>query len=153
MGMKLAAASAAMMLVLCGVFYWYYTDTQERMAIMQENNAKLEIAAETSEAAIQSLQKDILAASQELENVNKEFSAIRRQNEVLANKLERHDLGVLGAAKPGLVERVITRASNKATRCFELLSGSELTESEKNAKNANEFNSECPWLWPGDSTP
>lgn len=153
MGMKLAAASAAMMLVLCGVFYWYYTDTQERMAIMQENNAKLEIAAATSEAAIQSLQKDILAASQELENVNREFSAIRKQNAVLANKLERHDLGVLGAAKPGLVERVITRASNKATRCFELLSGSELTESEKNAKNANEFNSECPWLWPGDSTP
>lgn len=153
MGMKLAAASAAMMLVLCGVFYWYYTDTQERMAIMQENNAKLEIAAATSEAAIQSLQKDILAASQELENVNREFSAIRRQNAVLANKLERHDLGVLGAAKPGLVERVITKASNKATRCFELLSGSELTESEKNAKDANEFNSECPWLWPGDSTP
>jgi hypothetical protein len=37
-----------------------------------------------------------------------------------------------------------------AARCFEILSGAAPTESEKNAKTAQEANSECPWLF--DST-
>jgi hypothetical protein len=151
MGIKLAGVMFLIMLGMSGGFYWYYNDTQERMAIMQENNAKLEIAVQTSEAAISSLQKDIVAANTELKSVNEEFAAIRRQNQVLADKLSRHDLGVLGASKPGLVERTINRASDKAGRCFEILSGAELTESEKNATSGTTFNSECPWLW-SDST-
>ena len=72
---------------------------------------------------------------------------IRKQNKTLSNKLGRHDLGNLAENKPGLVEKVITKASGKANRCFELLSGAELTEKEKEATNGKSFNSECPWLF------
>jgi len=61
--------------------------------------------------------------------------------------LGRHDLGNLAENKPGLVEKVVTKASAKANRCFELLSGAELTDKEKEAKNGKAFNSECPWLF------
>lgn len=149
MGMKIAAASALMMLVLCGAFWVYYQDTQERIAILNENNAKLETAVATSEAAVASLQADILRANQEITRVNEEFAAIRAQNNVLADKLARHDLAVLGAGKPGLVERLVNRGTINAGRCFELLAGAELTDKEKEATSGEEFNKECPWLWPG----
>ena len=150
--MKLAGAMAMMMLVLCGAFYWYYNDTQNRIAILNENNAKLGIAVKTSEEAVASLQRDFQKANEELSRVNTEFAAIRAQNQVLADKLAKHDLAVLGSNKPVLVERIINNATVKAGRCFELLSGSPLTQKEKEAKDAQAFNSECPWLWPGTSS-
>lgn len=147
--MKLAAVMALLMMAGGGIFAWYYNDTQERMAILNENNAKLNVAIETSEAAVSSLQADYAKISQELTVVNNEFQATREQNRVLQDKLSKHDIGYLAANKPGLVERIINTATDKAGRCFELLSGSELTEKEKNATSANTFNSECPWLWTG----
>lgn len=127
--------------------YWYYNDTQARISTLTENNAKLETAVATSEATIDALQADYAKMAATNEQLNNEFANIRRQNQVLADKLSRHDLGVLGSSKPGLVERVINGASEKAGRCFELISGAELTEKEQNATSANAFNSECPWLY------
>jgi len=147
MGTKLAGIMAVVTFIVCGLFYWYYNDTQERMAILNENNAKLETAVATSEAAVESLQADYEKANQELGELNEKFSNIRKQNKTLSNKLGRHDLGNLAENKPGLVEKVITKASGKANRCFELLSGAELTDKEKEAKNGKAFNSECPWLF------
>ena len=145
--MKLAGVMALISFVMAGAFYWYYNDTQERMAILNENNAKLEVAVQTSEAAVEALQVDYQRASEELNKVNSEFASIRRQNQVLGDKLGRHDLGNLAENKPGLVERVINGASDKAGRCFELLSGAELTDKEMEAENGKQFNSECPWLF------
>lgn len=136
-------------LVMGAGFYFYYTDTQAKMAILVENNAKLEIAVQTSEAALKSVQEDLKRANEEAQKVNAEFAQIRAQNNVLANKLGKHDLGVLGASKPALVEKIVNKATTKVGRCFELISGAELTEEEKNAKDAKAFNSECPWLWTG----
>ena len=44
---------------------WYYNDTQQRMATLRENNAKLQVAVETSEASLDILKQDI-AKFQEL---------------------------------------------------------------------------------------
>ena len=147
MGTKLAGIMAVVTFIVCGLFYWYYNDTQERMAILNENNAKLETAVATSEAAVESLQRDFENANKALNEVNEKFANIRKQNKTLSNKLGRHDLGNLAENKPGLVEKVVTKASAKANRCFELLSGAELTDKEKEAKNGKAFNSECPWLF------
>lgn len=79
--------------------------------------------------------------------LNEQLTATRQQNNLLEKKLEESRLKSASIAKPQAVERIINNASNKSLRCFELLSGSELTEKERKAKNANEFNSECPWLY------
>lgn len=149
MGMKLAGATALMMLMLCAGFWVYYKDTQERISILTENNAQLEVGIRSSEAAISSLQADYQRVNGELDRVNTEFSAIREQNRVLGDKLAEHDLAVLGSSKPGLVERLVNRGSANAGRCFELLSGADLTDREKEATSGEAFNKECPWLWPG----
>ena len=140
------------MCVMGGIGYWYYNDTQERMAILQENNAKLEMATQLQEEAIESLQADYALAQEENVRINQAYAEIRRQNARLSDKLADMDLGLLAAEKPDSIERAINRGTENAGRCFEILSGSPLTEEEKNAENDIAFNKECPWLWPGPST-
>ena len=152
MGFKVAIVSFILMSAMAGGMYWYYNDTQERMAILIANEATAKIAAQTAEATNQALLKDIKAANQQVSKLNTEFANIRQQNIVLAKKLSEHDLGVLGAAKPEPVEKAINGATKKAGRCFEILSGAELTEKEIGAKNGKSFNSECPWLWRSSTT-
>ena len=41
MGFKLVLIMGVVMAVVGGGFYWYYQDTQAKLAILHENNAKL----------------------------------------------------------------------------------------------------------------
>lgn len=130
-----------------GVGYWYYNDTQARMAILQDNNAKLNIAVETNEAALESLQEDYATAQNEISSLNDAYTAIRRQNQVLADKLQEIDLTAAAISNAESIQRAVNRGTENAGRCFELLSGAELNDKERNAKNDIAFNKECPWLY------
>ena len=151
MGLKLAGIMLIVMCAMGGLGYWCYNDTQEKLATLHENNAKLETAVAISEETVSTLRADFAKANEELQKVKNEFRDIRAQNNVLSKKLAKHDLSELGSKKPGLVGRIINNASEKAGRCFEILSGAELTEKEIGAKNGKAFNSECPWLWSGNT--
>jgi len=147
MDMKLSAIVGALLLAMSALFYWYYNDSQSRMAVYSENNARLEVAVQTNQQAISELKLQNYLANAELKKVNTAFSASRQENAQLVDRLSKHEIGVLAATKPALVEGIINNASAKALRCFEILSGSPLTDKEMDAKNAKAFNSECPWLW------
>lgn len=145
--MKLSGILLIVIMTMGGIGYWYYTDTQKTIAVLTENNAKLEMAVATNEETIQTMAADFAAANEEIRRVNSEFAAIRQQNNQLASKLADFDLGLLAASKPESIERAVNRGSANASRCFELLSGATLTDAEKEATNGNEFNKECPWLY------
>jgi septal ring factor EnvC (AmiA/AmiB activator) len=147
MGLKLAGVMFLIMCAMGGIGYWYYNDTQARMAILQENNAKLEIAVATNEEALESLQADYASAQNEIASLNDAYTAIRRQNQELADKLEKVDLTAAAIANAAGIERAVNRGTENAGRCFELLSGAELTEKERTAENDIAFNKECPWLY------
>ena len=89
------------------------------------------------EAAIKCAKKHI----KELEEVNSKLQADR---DALNNRLGKHDIGNLAENKPGLVEKIINKASDSAARCMEIASGSPLTEEELNGTP----NRECPSFWP-----
>jgi len=131
--------------------YWYYKDSQQRIATLTTNNAKLDGAIKQSEAAIVSIQKDMKKVNAQLQEVSKDFADIRQQNSQLAEKLDNIDLGILAINKPKSIERAINGGTKNAGRCFEILSGAPLTATEKEAKDAESFNKECPWLWPGNT--
>jgi chromosome segregation ATPase len=133
--------------MMSGIGYWYYTDTQNTIAVLTANNAKLNLAVATNEETIKTMAADFAAANEELKKTNAEFAATREQNNQLASKLQEHDLELTAAARPRSVQRLINGGSKNAGRCFELLSGSPLTEKEKNAKTDKSFNNECPWLY------
>ena len=129
--------------------YVYYTETQKTIAILNENNAKLEVAIQSSEAALESLQSNIKAMQEENDRINKEYANIRKQNNLLASKLSNLDLGAAAVVNPEGIGKAVNRGTANAGRCFEILSGADLTEEEINAENGIAFNKECPWLWPG----
>jgi len=147
MGMKLAGVMFLVMCIMGGIGYWYYNDTQQRMAILQENNAKLEMATQLQEEAINSLESSYASAQEELTTLNVQYQSIRRQNQQLADKLQEIDLTAAAIANAEGIERAVNRGTENAGRCFELLSGAELTEKEINAENDIAFNKECPWLY------
>ena len=150
--MRLAGLLLVVIMVMGGIGYWYYNDTQAKLAILQENNAKLNIAVQTNEETINSLQADYAAIQAENTRINAEYAAIRRQNSILAGKLADMDIGLIASQRPDSIERAVNRGTLNAGRCFEILSGSPLTEEERNATDGESFNKECPWLWPGPST-
>ena len=137
-------------IIISGTFYWYYQDSQEKIAALVKKNAILETAQLLCTTTVSSMQQTQKKLNNELTSINKNFTLIRNQNTVLAKKLEKHDIGVLGQAKPVLVERIINRAVEKSARCIEILSGATLTDKEQAATSAKSFNSECPWLWTGE---
>ena len=112
MGLKLAFVSAAMMLVLCGVFYWYYNDTQERIAILNANNAKLETAVQISEASIATLQQDAVRNAELNANLQRDLQTAERYGDELRATLQKHNLTALAQRKPGLIENRMQDATN-----------------------------------------
>lgn len=140
-----------LMLSAAGGGFMYVQNLQKNLAISEANNAKLESAVATQNEAIESLQADIKRANEELNRVNKEFAATRAQNNLLRDRLSNIDLGLLAQTKPDSIERAINRGTTNAGRCFEILSGDPLTDQERKAATGEEFNKECPWLWPGSN--
>lgn len=143
---------------MSGAAYYYYSTTQERIATLTANNATLTAnvktltdANEQNVQTIDELQTSYQQVQEDYTQAQSEFQITRMQNVELRERLGRHELDALAAAKPGLVERIINTATDNTARCFELLSGAPLTENERNATSEKTFNPECPWLWPGNS--
>jgi len=90
--MKLAAVMAVLMFAMGGAFYWYYNDTQERIGVLRENNAKLEVALQTSEDSM-NLMRDDMARNQELmSELSLRLQKAEKYGDDLRNKLRQMDL-------------------------------------------------------------
>ena len=103
--------------------YYYYKDTQARIATLTENSAKLEQATNTQKQTIDTL----VADAAKFQELNKELTikldAAHDYKNTLIDKLRKHDLAKLSLKKPGLVEKKINRGTKKLFESFEKLSG------------------------------
>ena len=143
MGAKLAIIFFFLTVGMAGAGVWYYNDTQERLAILQETNAKLETAVETNEQALAAQTAAFETMRVENAKLQSEFQAISDRNRNLENRLSRHDIGAAGLARPDSTERVLNNATANAQRCMEIYTGAELTEKELSATKPSEINPEC----------
>ena len=110
------------LVVLSGVGYGavsYYNDTQERIATLRDNNAKLEVANKSKEEALKTIQSNV----EKTNKLNKELQGKLQDAEVyqdeLRRKLQKHDLTRLSEKKPGLVEKKINEGTQKLFNDFE----------------------------------
>jgi hypothetical protein len=148
------------MTALSGGAVWYYNSTQAQIMQLTANNATLKSNVSRitdvnagNVNALNELEMSFINVSANYESSVIDLQDIRKSNSELRNRLGKHEIGVLAAAKPKLVERIINNASNKAFRCFEIISGAPLTDNEMRSKDGKSFNSECPWLYnSGDIT-
>ena len=80
--------------------YAYYQDTQQRIATLQQNNAKLETVAKQNETTINSLQE----SQEKFANLNLELQGkldeAEKYGDELRKKLHKHDLTRLSIKKP-----------------------------------------------------
>lgn len=138
---------SVLLIASSGLGYWYYRDSQRTIAALTENNAELQMGVELNEKTIKTLQSDYQYSQKQIEILNQENQKIRRNNQMLIDRFSDSDIGVAASVKPELIEQLINRGTANAFRCLELLSGSRLTEQERNAEDGKEFNQECPWLF------
>lgn len=143
MGLKAAGIMFVLLLLAGGGFVWYYNDTQERLAILQDNNAKLQVAVQTNEEALEQQKLAFETMQAENRKLNIEFAAINERNKALENRLSRHDIGASAVAKTKLTEKILNNATKNAQRCLEIISGAPLTDKEKAATKPSEINPEC----------
>ena len=128
--------------------YAYVQKLQKDNAILKTNQVKLETAVTEGNQVIEQQTNDLKKIRSTLSNLEKEKKKLQADRDSLSKKLGKHDIGELAEKKPGLVEKIINKASDSAARCMEIASGSPLTEEELNGTP----NRECPSFWPSNTT-
>ena len=103
--------------------YYYYKDTQARIATLTENSAKLEQAANTQKQTIDVLVADAKKFRELNKELNIKLDAANDYKNTLIDKLRKHDLAKLSLKNPGLVEKKINRGTKNLFESFEKLSG------------------------------
>ena len=126
--------------------YTWITKLQNDNKILQVNQSKLEGAVADQEAAITQHVADAAKIQAANADLREEQVALEKDKKNLAKKLGRHELDILAENKPGLVVKIINRASKNELRCFEIQSGSPLTHDELAARKKSEINGECPGI-------
>ena len=145
--LKIKLLMIVIMLAGAGGGYLYVKKLQKDNAILKVNQIKLETAVEDNNQVIEQQTADLKKIRSTLEVIEESNKRLQEDKDKLSNRLSKHDIGNLAENKPGLVERIINKASDSAVRCMEIASGSPLTEEELNGSP----NRECPSFWP-DST-
>jgi hypothetical protein len=109
-----------LLLIIMGVIgavgyggYMYYKDTQQRIATLTDNNAKLEVAVQISEDSVELLQDDIVKNAELNRELQKELQIAEQYGDQLRNTLRKHNLTHLANKKPGLIERKMQNATNR----------------------------------------
>ena len=139
---------ALVLLAGAGGGYLYVNKLQKDNAILKTNQVKLETAVAESNQVIEQQSKDLKKIRSTLKEVEELNDRLQADKDSLNKRLGKHDIGNLAENKPGLVEKIINKASDSAARCMEIASGSPLTEEELNGKP----NRECPSFWPVSNT-
>jgi hypothetical protein len=98
----------AIILVLGLGCWWLWQDNQT----LRQNNATLEVAVQTQEEAIASLQNDFALQTSQLNELALKSQEAQKEMNRYLDIFKRHNLTKLAAAKPGLIEP----RANKATK-------------------------------------
>ena len=96
----------------------YYTSTQNTIKVLRENNAKLEIAAETAEASTKALQADIIKSAELNKKLQQDLQQAEAYGDELRSKLNKLNLVVEALKDAKVLEGKMNGASAKLWREF-----------------------------------
>ena len=132
--------------------YMYYKDTQQRIATLTANNAKLETAVQISEQSIATLQSDIAKNAELNRELQGQLQVAERYGDQLRNTLRKHNLTHLANKKPSLIERKMQNATNRLWDCLADITnpnglqpdaGTKSSNCHKNSKNSSSDSSKA----------
>jgi len=124
----------------------YVLKLQRDNAILKENAIKLESAISEQKQVIENQKKDFAEILEANKKINALINNLKKDLDDLDKRFTKkdRDIGKLAIDRTKVIERIINKGSDNATRCIEIASGSPLTEEEKNATKKSEINPECP---------
>jgi hypothetical protein len=105
-------------LVLSFGSYYLYQENQ----VLSANNAALEGAVATQEAAIKNMQNDFALQTKQLGDLQKKSQATQLEMNRYLDIFKRHNLTKLAAAKPGLLEPRINKGTKNVFDSIEEIS-------------------------------
>jgi|TARA_R110001592_G_scaffold122444_1_gene329251 hypothetical protein len=118
--------------------YMYYKDTQERIATLTANNAKLETAVQISEDSVALLQNDIVKNAELNSKLQNKLQIAEGYGDQLRATLQKHNLTHLANKKPGLIERKMQNATNRLwDDLADITNPSRGVQSDTGAKSSN----------------
>lgn len=100
-------------------FYLYYDHSQDQIATLNKNNAKLETAVGVQKETIKTLETQRDLQAKNIIELMRGLTASEVEKEDLRKKLNRHDLERIGRAKAGLLEKAINQGTEKAFKDLE----------------------------------
>ena len=98
--------------------YWYYNDTQQRIATLRENNAKLEVAVQTANASVNTLRADVAKIGKLNNQLQQDLQKAEAYGDELRGKLSRMNLVVEALKDAKVLEGKMNGATAKLWRGF-----------------------------------
>ena len=99
----------------------YYKETQERIATLHKNNAKMEVVQQQNEVVLRSLTSEATRLNDLNFNLQENLDAAEDYKDELIVKLQKHNLTRLSYQKPGLIERKINNGTQSIFDSLESL--------------------------------
>tara|TARA_R110000822_G_scaffold13752_3_gene48675 strand:+ start:4058 stop:4447 length:390 start_codon:yes stop_codon:yes gene_type:complete len=102
--------------ILGGAAYgakYYYDTTQNTIAQLRDNNAKLEVANETNQATIEKMGQDTARLNELNSELDMNLRKSEKYGDELRSTLNKHNLTHLANKKPGLIEKRMQNATDK----------------------------------------
>ena len=99
----------------------YYKDSQERIASLHKNNAKMEVVQQQNEVVMKSLTSEATRLNDLNFNLQGKLDDAENYKNELIAKLQKHNLTRLSYQKPGLIERKINNGTQSIFDSLESL--------------------------------
>ena len=99
----------------------YYKETQERIANLHKNNAKMEVVQQQNEVVMKSLTSEATRLNDLNFNLQGKLDDAENYKNELIAKLQKHNLTRLSYNKPGLIEKRINNGTQKIFDSLESL--------------------------------
>jgi len=135
---SLKIAAVILLVIGLGSGYWYVQNLRTNLATSETNNIKLTQAVQTQQHTLKKMQQDFIdirVKNAELnmlsEKLQKSINKLNDKFNIKANGLSR-DFGAISRAKPGLINKIVNRATVNVNRCLELATGAVPQKGEKN---------------------
>jgi len=112
MGVKLIPVFLVIFGLLGAAFFWYYNNTQQRISILTENNAKLQAVTETQKATISSLEASAAATAANISDLQTKLQAAEEEGRKIAGLLAETDIVKNSIANPEETETKINEEIN-----------------------------------------
>jgi len=140
-GLKIAIAAILFSVISGG--YFYIQSLRSDLKLAAEVRGKLEDSIKAKDAAMEQTRRDLENMNRIQSDLNGRLRAAENTSNELARRFNvdrngnERNLGRIAGERPAVVEVRINRGTRDALRCNEIITGSPLTEDERNGKVRN----------------